>query len=145
MADYMDAIEEQRRTFRDDFRRNSSDKDRIVVAVSSATLGLSIAFASNIEPNAGWKWLLVLAWSAFGASVVLVLLSLHVNSGQISRSIEYIDKWKEIRDGDRPKDGAYMVKVGKWEIRIADALNTLSVFSLIAGIILIVVFVSSNL
>ncbi len=145
MDAYLDLIEEQRQTFRDSFSRNSSEKDKTVVAVSGVALATSIAFLTDIKSETGWTWLLVLALSAFAVAIVFVLLSLHFNSGQLDRSIRYIDKWKEAPSLVPPQDGTYIVTVGHFSIRVMDFLNAVSVFSLIAGVALVIGFVSLNI
>ena len=135
----------QREAWAEGFRANSAAKDKIVVTISGAALGLSIAFLANIEPNTDWKPVLGLALAAFGAAVVLVLASLDLNSRQIKRGIEHLDARTDGPDGFPrevgPIDGSY--KVGRY--RVTDVLNSWSVFSTIAGIVLIVVFVWKNL
>lgn len=145
MANYEDLIEEQRRSHRDAYRTNSSEKDKIVVSIAAAALGVSIAFLTDLESDASWHGALIAAWIAFGAAVAAVLASFEVNSRQINRSIDYIDEWKEKPEGDRPKDGAYFITVRERKIRVASALDTVSIVCLIAGIVLIILFVSLNL
>lgn len=146
MKAYLHLIEEQRRTYRNSFSRNSSEKDKTVVAVSGVALATSIAFLTDTEASAGWTWLLVLALSAFAVAIVFVLLSYHFNSGQLDRSIRNIDKWMEAPNLlTPPEDGTYMVTIGRFSIRVMDILNAVSVFSLIAGVALVIGFVSLNI
>jgi hypothetical protein len=141
---YLDLVEEQRRTFRDDFRTNSSEKDKIVIAVSGGALATSVAFLSN-RPAPVWNGLLIAALAFFGAAVSFVLGSLHANSGQIARCIRYIDEWKKSPVPPGPPDGAYKIRIGKHEMRLVDALNALSILALIAGVGLMIAFVALNL
>jgi len=145
MSEYVETIEEQRRSLRDAFSRNASEKDKIVVSVSGIALGLSIAVLRDVGTHKEWKWVLLLAWIGFGFALVLVLLSLYLNAQQIKRSIDHIDVWlKDPPKEGEPLDGAYQVRVGERRFRTVDVVETVSIFSLIGGVVTVVIFVWLN-
>jgi hypothetical protein len=154
--------QKQRETWNEGTRANSAAKDKIVVTISGAALGLSIAFLRDIKPDAEWKWMLGLGLAAFGLAVVLVLASMEITSWEIDRGVKRLDEWMDPTDGktspyhgERP-DGTYYlyrkVKVkgeGRDQreraIKLTDVLNLASVIATITGIVAVVVFVWRNL
>lgn len=117
---------------------NWSEKDKVVVSVSSLAFGFSIGF---LNPDAGIPGLLVGAWIAFGLSIIAVVYSYDLNGAQLERSIARIDRWVESHEpGTKPKDGTYFIK-GR---RVLDGINSMSAYLLIVGIVLTVLFVGGT-
>ena len=145
MSQYVETIEEQRRSLRDAFRQNASDKDKIVVSVSGVALGLSLAVLRDVAANADWKWVLLLAWIGFGLALTMVLLSLYLNAKQIKRTIDHIDVWLAGPKEGEPVDGAYQIRIGSRSFRTVAQIEAVSVFSLIGGVVAVIFFVWLNI
>lgn len=135
---YLAEIKAHRAWLSEKFGSNWAEKDKIVISVSSLAFGFSIGF---LDPEAGTPEFLMAAWVAFAVSIILVVLSFDVNGFQLKRTIKRIDTWVEDPVTPKPKDGTYFIK----GMRVLDGINSLSVYSLIAGIILTVLFVGGTI
>lgn len=112
---------------------NSHEKDRVVVAISSAALGFTLAF---VNAGSGTPVTLYVAWSAFALSVITVLVSFDLNAIQLRRTIGRIDAWeKDPRGRPEPEDGNLTFALGGRQWRTVDLVNTASIYLLVAGIV----------
>lgn len=119
------------------FGENWSEKDKVVVSISSIAFGFTVGFL----PRVGVTWPLIAAWLSFAVSICTVVLSYDLNASQLKRSIQRIDEWVEDNGGHRkPHNGTYIAKIGGREVRVVDTINTVSVYMLIAGVIFTVAF-----
>lgn len=66
-------IDEERIAMRNAVAKNSAAKDRLVVSLSAATLGLSIPVASDLPRVASMEWVLICAWISLTVSVGSIL------------------------------------------------------------------------
>jgi hypothetical protein len=117
-------------------QKAQDDYDKTVIALSSGALGVSFAFIKDIVGSSNWKDpnLLLFSWICWGTSVTLVLISYYFSQQALRRAITQIDA-KVIRKE----------RVGGLFSIITSICNALQGLLFIVGVILIVIFVSSNL
>ena len=134
--EYRKRIQDHRAALREAYGRNYAEKDKIVVTVSSAALGFTLAF---LDPP---SFALYLAWIAFALSVVAVLISFDLNARQLFRTLQRIDAWeRDPRGQAEPVSGNYVLHFRKWVVRPVDLINTFSIYFLVIGICSTVVHV----
>ena len=88
------------------FRRqlsNSQILDRSILSLSSAGLGLSSVFVSNLVPlaEAAFRYLLYLSWGLFGLAIISTLVSLFVSQKGIDKQLKlnrqyYLENKEEV-------------------------------------------------
>jgi uncharacterized membrane protein YgcG len=118
---------------------NTEKFDRAVFALSAVMLGLSLAFIKDIVPirTAKYLWLLETSWWLFGCSTVLTLFSFVTSQRGITTQLEYAEKYY-LQKKDEYKDKRNCF--GK----VTEYLMYLSCILVVAGIIISIIFVSSN-
>ncbi len=114
--------------------------DQAVLKLSSAGLGLSLAFIrSAVElADAILLWALVSSWIAFGLAIISTVSSLVSSRVSMDAMLELA------RRGYLLGDESALGKV-PLSVRITASLNWASAIAFIAGIVLTVVFVGFNL
>lgn len=112
--------------------------DRSLITVSSGSFGVSVLFAQSIAPDPSVRWLLALAWCAFGASIVATLLSFRAaaNAAELAAEEE-----RASMASDAPLSPLVIKRIGK----DVDGWNCLAIGTFITGAILLTVFASINL
>jgi len=131
------------KTSRDDLLKrtlsNSESYDKAILSLSSALLGVSLAFLKDILQlqNTSQPWLLILSWWLFASAIISTLISFRTSQAAITRQFAILlDLYYHRRDGaDKKKN------------RLAKAtlvFNILSGIFFVSGIICSIVFVSLN-
>ncbi|MGH8924457.1 MAG: hypothetical protein ACRDWA_07465 [Acidimicrobiia bacterium] len=124
-----------------EYGTNSSEKDKVVVSISGAALGLTVAF---VETGTGEPNLLYIAWVAFALSVIAVVISYDLNAHQLRRTIQLIDAWERDPNGRaEPANGALTFRFRGRERRTLDWINTSSVYFLVLGILATIIHIWS--
>jgi len=120
---------------------NSHEKDKVVVSISSAALGFTLAF---VNAGSGTPVALYVAWAAFALSVIAVLISFDLNGLQLRRAIGRIDSWeRNPRGRPEPEDGNLTFTLGGRRWKTVDLVNSISIYLLVTGIVATVVHVWS--
>lgn len=122
--------------------------DILIISISTASLGFSMAFIKDIIPDLVLicLTLLKISWICFGISIVSNLVS------QVTSYYANKYEYKITRNIIREKEGKEMkgdqedFKCYQKAYNISTAiLNNLSIISLISGIITFIVFVNQNI
>ena len=129
-------LEEYRNHLQDIYQKAQEDYDKTVLTLSSGALGISFAFVKDIigPGPISCSGLLYWSWVCWGVSVACVLFSHLTSSYSIRKSIEQVDKGE-----------AYTQRIGGWYDKVTSVLNHLSGFLFLAGLVLIILFVSKNM
>lgn len=119
---------------------NAEKYDHAILTLSTAVLGISLAFIKDIVPlkEALNINILSVSWWLLGISIVTTLLSFVSSQLGINRQLMYAEKYY-LEHQDK-----YLAKTN-WPARITDYLNYLSGLLFVVSIMLTVIFVSSNL
>ena len=129
----------------DEFSENSRSKDRIVISMATAALGFSLAIFSDPDRDLDPDMWLGIGWVAFAVSIVSVLLTYDLLSWLSLRNLDKLvehlkSDMKEPYEATNPR-----LKLSKWRPTFVSLLNSLSVYSLILGIVLTTNYVWRNL
>jgi hypothetical protein len=121
-SDYLLTVRKMRDYAQEEF-------DKLIVYLSSGGLVLTVGFVKDLVflSEAGWKTLLILSWSGFIISLILILLS-H-RSAIKSSTLELDGKENESDEQDQK----------------TERLNLISFVALIIAVIVFVLFISINL
>lgn len=132
-------MEENLANYRNDLveteKKLKESYDKLVIALSGGALALSITFIKDIVDleSAVYAWLLLSSWACFIASLATVLGALSFGIESHRKAIHQVD------------DGTiYNVKPGGWFSNFSKSFHRLSALLLLAGLILISVFVYQN-
>lgn len=121
-------------------RGNSASLDRAILALSTGSLGVSVAFISNLVKLSEAKSIIMLqgAWCLFGAAIVSTILSFLVSHYGLKTQFRYAEKYY--------LEGIieYCNKRSSWD-RATNILNLLSATVFIAGLILFIIFILTNI
>ncbi|MCX6575334.1 MAG: hypothetical protein NTV82_02950 [Candidatus Aminicenantes bacterium] len=112
--------------------------DRTILTLASGAFGFSLAFIKEIVPaikQGTFGWLLA-AWLGFCASLLSTLISFLTSQHACRKQIEILEK--VIFDGEKRESEKN--RAAKWTL----GLNIASIIAFIAGVFLLVVFVSLN-
>ena len=117
-------------------QKMQEDFDKTVLSLSGGALGISFAFITDVVGDGPLVQtsLLLAAWIVWGLSVVCVLASFYVSHLALRTAIAQIDS-ERIRQ-ERPG--------GRYD-ELTAALNAVGGLLFLAGVILVVLFVSRNL
>ncbi len=137
----MASPQEQYYQFRDDLVKcqlsNDENYDKSVLSLSSAGLGLSLAFIRNLNPM-HCKYLLILSWVLFAIAIIVTIISFRVSQFSIERQMEYAEEYYINGKGE------YHKKINPFS-SITKRLNYSSGTAFILAVIFTVTFVSINL
>ncbi len=117
-------------------QKAQEDFDKTVLSLSGGALGISFAFVKDIvgnKPIANSEFLL-LSWIAWGLSVTSVLVSFYFSQQALRQAIQQVDAGE-----------IYKQSPGGLFSRLTAILNAAGGLLFLAGVILMVVFVSYNL
>jgi len=122
--------------------KSQDDFEKNIIYISSGALGISFAFIEKIVPlsTASNKCLLIWAWSLFGITLLISLLSHYIPSlcGNIIRdNFESSDKSE--------KDFEHLNNKTNRLNKLTDFLNITSIILLFLGIVFLIVFISKNI
>lgn len=82
--EYLAEIKAHRAALVQRFGENWSEKDKVVVSISSLAFGFTVGFL----PRVGVSWSLIAAWLSFAVAICSVVLSYDLNASQLKRSIQ---------------------------------------------------------
>lgn len=118
---------------------NAENLDRSVLTLSASALGLSLTFIKDIVklPQAHTLWALVFSWCLFGVSVVSTIISLLSSQEAIRLQILAAEKYYIHRDELALKESLAS--------KLTTRLNLTSGFAFVTGIVLTVIFITTNL
>ena len=121
-------------------RSNSENFDKSILTLSSAGIGITVSFLSNIIniSEASVIFLLYLSWFLFCAAIISTILSFLNSQRGIKLQLEYAEKY--YLDGKEE----YLKKNNKFAARV-EKLNIWSARSFISAIIFLVIFVIINI
>lgn len=127
---------EHRKTLTLEYQKTSEEFDKTIITISSASLGISLAFLKDIVPfPLEWTYpILFLGWLFLILSLVAIVFSFLVAIRLREQTIETIDL--ELRTGKQGK-----VKPS----RLATTLSWVSGASLVLGILFYLIFAIVNL
>ncbi len=143
----MDAKEENRKiyaSFRDYLLKgqmsNSENFDKSILSLSSAALGISLAFIKDIVKikDAQFVWSLKLSWILFTIAIISTVVSFATSQRSITIQLVYAEKYY------LEEKNEYLNKKNWWT-SITKFLNTFSAIIFVLAIILTVVFVIINI
>lgn len=111
------------------------DFDKTVLALSGGALGISITFVKDLlgPGTLACRGCLLTSWVCWGASVLTVLVSYYASQLTLNRAIKQIDA------GKRPPRPGGFFRV------LTLTLNALGGLLFVAGLVLLIIFVSQNL
>jgi hypothetical protein len=115
--------------------------DTAMLTLSSAALGVSLAFIKDIVPVAHitWKPVLVLSWIAFALCMIVTVISFRVSIRGHKHRRELLDKIYEKKD----RTLAQNIRTSVWG-RILGWCTWAALFLFLAGLVLTVLFVVKN-
>lgn len=119
---------------------NSERFDGAILTLSTAALGLSLAFIKDVVlfEKAEVTGLLVTSWWLFGCAIVSTLLSFIASQLGIRKQLTYADKYYLHEKNE------YLAK-RNIPARLTDFLNYASAILFVAALIFTIIFVSENL
>ncbi|MBS1521578.1 MAG: hypothetical protein JST50_11310 [Bacteroidetes bacterium] len=118
------------------YEKSQDSFEKQLSYISAGGLGLSMIFIEKIVKNVGLsncKWLLALSWILLGSTLVINL---------ISHSVSAKSTYKTLTDIE---ENNFDIEKVKRRIRSINILNNCSIFTLLMGILLLIVFVTINL
>lgn len=119
---------------------NSENYDKSILTLSSAGLGLSLAFIKDIVPLARVQDLsmLLTSWGCFAAAIVVTLFSFQCSQWAIQRALTDAEKYylKDLEE--------YQTKKNPWNTATS-WLNSISGIAFVVAVITTAIFVFTNL
>jgi hypothetical protein len=143
----MDLKEENRKIyagFRDYLLKgqmsNSENFDKSILSLSSAALGISLAFIKDIVKinDAQFAWSLKLSWILFTIAIISTVISFATSQRSITIQLVYTEKYYL-------EEKIEYLNKKNWWTSITKFLNTFSAIVFVLAIILTVVFVIINI
>lgn len=143
----MDSKEEYKKmhaSFRDYLLKsqisNSENFDKSILSLSSAALGLSLAFIKDIVKlqNVQAVLLLKLSWILFTVAIISTVISFATSQKSITLQLDYAEKYY------LEEKFEYLTKKNSWK-NITILLNSISGVIFVLAIILTVIFVILNM
>lgn len=134
-----DAYEKARQDLLKRSLSNSESYDKAILSLSSALLGVSLAFIKDVVPlhEARHPWLLIFSWYAFGFAIISTLISFRVSQLAINREFAIIAALYLNDDVDSCKRGNKYAGATVF-------VNILSGIFFVLGIACSIAFVSIN-
>ena len=122
----------------EDLNTTYNNFDKNVLAISSAALGLSIAFIKDIAHlgQAEWTWTLFWSWGAFGLCILTIMVSYRFSMQALKIHRDWLFEVYAKRDSAIPKKTGFNTAVGVCT-EIASA-------AFICGLVLTLCFVIKN-
>lgn len=119
---------------------NSENFDRSILTLSSAALGLSVAFIKSIVdvPEACHLWLLIASWCCFAFAIISTLLSYHVSQWGIGRDLALSERYYLKQDDEARNEKNHFATWNDW-------LGYASAVLFVVGIVALILFASVNL
>lgn len=119
---------------------NSENFDKAIISLSTAGLGLSLAFIKDIVkiPEAHCLVLLYFSWSLFGAAIISTILSFVSSQSGINKQLYFAEEYYLEKKEE-------FINKRNWQAQITNYLNIFSGIVFVGAIILTVIFVISNI
>jgi hypothetical protein len=119
---------------------NSENYDKSILTVSSAGLGLSLAFIKDVVPltQVPCRTLLVQSWGLFAAAIVVTILSFQTSQLSIGTSLAHADEYY-LKGKDE-----YLNKKNMWA-SVTNVLNWISGALFVAAVLWTAYFIATNL
>lgn len=119
---------------------NSEAYDKAILSLSSALLGVSLAFIKDIVHlgQACHKELLYFSWYLFAAAIIITLISFIMSNLGIKKQLKYAEKY--YLEGE----SEYLKKLNIYA-RLTEVVNILSGGCFVGAVILTVLFVTRNI
>lgn len=137
----------------------TSSLEKALLTLSAGAFGLSIAFVAQMVPDPKHLWAMILAWSAFGLSLIITVFSFYA-------SIKALDREREIthavfypdfvppppnKNPESDEDGRFCDEEGskdaehpnRWGDAV-DYLNRAAVISFAVGVVALGYFATVN-
>ena len=73
----------------------AEDFDKALLTLSGGALGISMTFIKDIVIKPEHKWILVISWTCFGLSIIILLLGFHVCRKAYMQEIVSLDAIQE--------------------------------------------------
>lgn len=117
---------------------NSEAYDQAVLTLSSALLGLSLAFVSDVVPfkQAVWLSCLYMSWAALALAVITTVVSFRISDSAIKHELELAHRYYLERDEE--------AFVRSTRAALTEWINALAGGFFILGVVLTIVFVVLN-
>jgi hypothetical protein len=114
--------------------------DKAIVTVSGAALGIAVGLLGTTGGKADppFKWALVASWFFFGLSLVSTLVSFQTSAASFGKQLDQVDKGVALAVLRQQKPGG-------WWSAATGFLNKTSWISLLIGIVLVGMFVATNM
>lgn len=121
-------------------KSNSQNFDKAILSLSSTTLAISLAFIKDIVGlnQANCLILLKFSWFSLVAAIIITVLSFLFSQAGINKQLEYAEQYYINQKDD------YLTKKNPLKI-LSNFSGYFSAFFFIAGIVLTVIFVVSNI
>lgn len=119
---------------------NTENFDKAIISLSTAGLGLSLAFIKDVVkiPEARYLVLLYFSWSLFGVAIVSTILSFVSSQSGINKQLYFAEKYYL-------EEKEEFINKRNWQAQITNYLNIFSGIVFVGAIILTVIFVISNI
>ena len=131
---------EERRSLIDARYKQSRNLDKYILTLAAGSFGLSLLFIRQIvpDPKSGTIWLLVSAWSAFGASILSTLISFLLSQEAFLKQQKILDKW--YKESNEYNHEEIKNEFATWTRR----LNYTAMILFVIGVIFLIIFSASN-
>ncbi|MGD0785395.1 MAG: hypothetical protein ABR969_06250 [Sedimentisphaerales bacterium] len=73
----------------------AQDFDKALLTLSGGALGISMTFIKDIVTKPEYKWILVVSWTCFGLSIIILLLGFYVCRKAYTQEILFLDAIQE--------------------------------------------------
>ena len=129
----------ERRKQLDQWDKDASElRDKSILAVAGAALGISVTFVWEIPTAVNWLWILAVAWASLTASVLTMVASIGRGRAAVRHMMAEIDNAAK-------SHATSTVTKGGIANRATDWLNRMAFVTLIIGVISMALFVICNL
>ena len=127
---------EERKTLEKALLDQSGSFDKWVLTLASGALALSLTFIEKIVPHPDTNTInfLIGAWSCFGSSILLTLISFLFSQKACLKNIEIIEKL--LKKDESPVSNSFTI--------MTDILNWFSMVAFLTGVALLIVFAVNN-
>jgi uncharacterized membrane protein YhaH (DUF805 family) len=134
--EYRERLLEERKSLVSALLDQSSSYDKWILTLASGALALSLTFIEKIAPHPQTQtiYYLVGAWSSFGLSMLMTLLSFLFSQKACLKNIEIIEK--RLNNNNSPTSNNFTI--------LTNILNWLSMAFFLVGVAFLIVFAVYN-
>jgi hypothetical protein len=135
--EYSERLLEERKSLVSALLDQSSSYDKWVLTLASGALAISLTFIEKIVPHPQTQTInyLIGAWSTFGLSILMTLLSFLFSQKACLKNIEIIEN--RLKTNNYPASNKFTIVTG--------ILNWLSMALFLTGVALLIVFAVNNI